>query len=275
LKDKQIRFADLTTDYFPTGILPADDSYAWALIIRPGEKNLRRLPNHALDPKISRIEMKATATIDAEDNLKIDIHTVQRGTPAGHWREMLKRANAADRRKILSDYFSGGVLNYLDLNEFEFENLDSINAPLKSHLQMTAYNPLDRVHGLFIMPMPLPLSTPTQKVLFSDKRCNDIDLDALFELTPVDETIDLVIPDKYRLVDIPSNKGFDTPFGSYLLQVEKTATGLRIRREVNFTNRFIEYNDFQELKKFYLRMLEADDTLLALEKKDPIWQNKR
>ncbi|HOY05759.1 MAG TPA: transglutaminase domain-containing protein [Saprospiraceae bacterium] len=275
LKDKQIRFADLTTDYFPTGILPADDSYAWALIIRPGEKNLRRLPNHALDPVVSRIEMNATATIDAEGNLQIDIHTVQRGTSAGHWREMLKRANAADRRKLLSDYFSGGVLNYLDLNEFEFENLDSINAPLKSHLQMTAYNPLDRVHGLFIMPMPLPLSTPTQKVLFSDKRYNDIDLDALFELTPVEETIDLVIPDTYRLVDIPSDKAFNTPFGTYLLRVEKTAAGLRIRRAITFTNRFVEYRDFQELKNFYLRMLEADDSLLALEKKDAAWQNKR
>jgi hypothetical protein len=266
LKDKSLHFADLTTDYFPTGILPADDSDAWGLIIRPGEKELRRLPNHALDPQTTRIEINATATIDSENNLQIDLHTTQRGTAAGHWREMLKRANAADRRKLLSDYFSGGVLTYLNLNEFEFENLDSINAPLKSHAQITAYNPLDRVRGLYIMPLPLPLSTPTQKVLFSDKRYNDLDLDALFELAPVLETVDLVLPPAYKLVEIPSEKRFSTPFGNYALMVERTATGLRIVRSVTFTRRFVSYDDFQDLKKFYQRMLEADDMLLALEK---------
>lgn len=265
LKDGQLRFADLTTDYFPTGVLPADDSDAWALVIRPGEKELRRLPNDAIDPHTTGIDIRADANIDAENNLKIDLKATLRGTSAGHWREMLKRANAADRRQLLSEYFSGGVLTYLNLDHFEFDNLDSINAPLNSHVHMTVYNPLDRVRGLYILPLPLPLSTPTQKVLFSDKRYNDLDLDELFELSPVQETIDLTLPRTYKLVELPAPKHITSPFGEYSLRVESTATGIRIHRSVQFTRRFITYSDFQEMKKFYLGMLDADDTLLALE----------
>ncbi|MCC6279405.1 MAG: DUF3857 domain-containing protein [Saprospiraceae bacterium] len=266
LKDKQLRFADLTTDYFPTGILPSGDSDAWGLIIREGETQVRRLPNHALDPEKSRIDIDATAMLDQEGNLQVDLRTVLLGTAAGHWRELLQRANAADRQKLLTEYFSGGVLTHLNLSGYECLNLDSINAPLHTRVQITAYNQLDRVSGLYIMPLPLPLSTPTQKTLFSAKRYNDLDLDALFELTPVQENVTLILPEGYQLAEMPANQQFDSPFGQYTLSFEKTAAGLHIQRRVQFKQRFVEHADFQELKKFYLRMLDADDLLLALKK---------
>jgi len=266
LKDKRVRFADLTTDYFPTGVLPSGDSDAWGLVIRPGETQVGRLPNHALDPAVTRIEIDAKATLDAEGNLQVDLHTVQHGTVAGHWREMLQRANVVDRRKLLSDYFSGGVLTHLNLNQFDCDNLDSINMPLSIRMQITAYNQLDHVSGLYIMPLPLPLSTPTQKALFSNKRYNDLDLDALFELAPVRETVELVLPKGYQLAEMPVNQQFSSPFGDYALSFEKTTGGLLIRREVVFHQRFVDHTDFQEVKKYYLRMLDADDLLLALKK---------
>ncbi len=266
LKDKQLRFADLTTDYFPTGVLPSGDSHAWGLVIREGETQVRRLPDHALDPAVTRIEIDATATLDQEGNLQVDLRTVQHGTAAGHWRELLQRANVADRQKLLTDYFSGGVLTHLNLNRYECQNLDSINAPLSVRLQITAYNQLDRVSGIYIMPLPLPLSTPTEKTLFSAKRYNDLDLDALFELAPVLETVELILPKGYMLAEMPENQQFSSPFGDYSLSFQKTTAGLRIERHVQFRQRFVEYGDFQELKKFYLRMLDADDLLLALKK---------
>lgn len=266
LKDKQLRFADLTTDYFPTGVLPSGDSHAWGLVIREGETQVRRLPDHALDPLVTRMEINANATLDQAGNLLVDLQATQHGTAAGHWRELLQRANAAERRKLLSDYFSGGVLSHLNLNAYECLNLDSINAPLSTRLQITAYNQLDRVSGLYIMPLPLPLSTPTQKALFSAKRYNDLDLDALFELAPVLETVELILPEGYQLAEMPANQQFSTPFGAYALSFKKTPAGLHIERQVYFKQRFVAYTDFQEFKKFYLLMLDADDLLLALKK---------
>ena len=114
---------------------------------------------------------------------------------------------------------------------------------------------------------PLPLSTPTHKGLFAAKRYNDLDADVLLELVPVLETVDLTLPAGYALAEMPQNQQFSTPFGEYALTFEPIAGGLRIRREVRYRQRFVHHDVFLEFKKFYLKMLDADDALLALKKK--------
>jgi len=265
-KDGQLHFADLTTDYFPNGVLPAGDSDAWGLVIRDGETELRRLPNDAMNPAITRMDVTAKATVDADGNILLDAQTVRHGAAGGNWREGLLRATEEERRKKISEYFGGGVLNHLDLGTIEFDNLDSINEPLRTRVQMTAYNQLDKVSDLYIMPLPLPLSTPTQKAMFAAKRYNDLDVDDLFELAPVRETVEVTLPVGYRLAEMPKDRKISNQFGDYALTFEKTATGLRIQREVTLKQRFIYHADFQAFKKFYLDMLDADDALLALRK---------
>ena len=262
--DGQLHFDDLTTDYFPCGVLPNSDSDAWGLVIRDGETKIRRLPNHALDPDITRVDIQAQATLDTLGNLHLDARVVRHGAAAGHWREVLLRATEAERYKKLTDYYGGGVLSHLDVEKTEFQNLDSTNAPLRSHTRLTAFHQMDQVAGLFILPLPLPLSTPTHKALFAAKRYNDLDADVLLELSPVRETVDLELPAGYRLAETPKPKVIDTPFGFYSLTFEEIPGGLRIRRDVTLRQRFIQHTDFQAFKQFYLDMLDADDSLLAL-----------
>lgn len=267
LKDKPLQFADLTTDYFPSGVLPDGDCGAWGLVIRPGETALRRLPDHALDPAVSRIEISAKASVDVEGNLLLDGQMLRYGTAAGNWREVLIPATATDRTKKISQYFGGGVLHHLDVEALEFSNLDSINAPLRTQMRLRAFHQLDRVSNLWIMPLPLPLSTPTHKGLFAAKRYNDLDADVLLELVPVLETVDLTLPAGYALAEMPQNQRFSTPFGEYALTFEPMVGGLRIRREVTYRQRFVHHDVFLAFKKFYLDMLDADDALLALRKR--------
>ena len=266
LKDKPLRFADLTTDYFPNGVLPEDDCHAWGLVIRPGETALRRLPNDALDPAVSRVEIVAKASLDADGNLLLDGEMLRYGAAAGNWRERLIPATTADRAKMVAQYFGGGVLNHLDVEALDFMNLDSTNAPLRTRLGLRAYNQLDKVANLHIMPLPLLLSTPTQKAFFAAKRYNDLDADALLELAPIRETVDLTLPTGFKLAEMPQNHRIQTPFGEYSLTFEPLPSGLRIRRDVTFHQRFIAHDAFLEFKKFYLEMLDADDALLALKR---------
>lgn len=129
---------------------------------------------------------------------------------------------------------------------------------------MTAFHQMDQVAGLFIL--PLPLSTPTHKTLFAARRYKDLDAQVLFELSPVRETVDLHFPPGFTLAEAPKAVSLNTPFGRYSLRCEPIPQGLRIRREVLFTQRFIKYADFQAFRQFYLDMLEADDGLLALKR---------
>jgi hypothetical protein len=266
LADGVLRFADLTTDYFPNGVLPESDCDAWALVIRDGEKSLRRLPDHLLDPATTRVDIRAQARLDADGNLTLDTETRRYGTAAGQWREWLLRATADDRRKKLSEYFGGGVLAQLDVEAADFANLDSINAPLQARVRLKAFHQLDKVSNLYILPAPLPLSTPTQKALFAARRYNDLDLDLLFELAPVRETVDLQLPPGYVLAEMPEARRLSGRFGDYSLTFERIDGGLRIQREVTFKERFVDHADFEEFKKFYLGMLDGDDAFLALRK---------
>jgi hypothetical protein len=132
---------------------------------------------------------------------------------------------------------------------------------------MTAFNQLDRVSNLYIMPLPLPVSMPTQKALFAARRYSDLDLDALLELAPVRENVALSLPSGFELAELPQAQKIENEFGTYVLSFEKTAAGLNIRREVTLKKRFIPFDQFGDFKRFYLDMLDADDALLALRKK--------
>ena len=115
------------------------------------------------------------------------------------------------------------------------------------------------------MPLPLPLSTPTQKAMFAAKRYNDPDADVLFELSPVRETVDFMLPEGRQLAEMPRDRRISGPFGEYGLHFEKIPGGLRIYREVTFKQRFINHKDFLEFKLFYLQMLDSDGVLLAFQ----------
>ncbi len=267
LSDGKLRFADLTTDYYPNGIVPEFDSDAWGLVIRDGENQLVRLPNHALDPEKSRVEITGKATVDADENLILDVSTVNFGCPAGRWREELIPAAPEDRRKLMSEYFGGGVLTHLDFEELTFENLEKINEPLRMKLRLKSFNQLDRVSNFWIMPLPLPLATPTHRALFAGTRYNQLDVDDLFELAPVRETVDLTLPDGFTFLEMPKNVHLSGEFGEYILTFEPLPGGVRIKREVTFRQRYIEPKDFAAFKKFYVEMLDADDTKVAVRKK--------
>lgn len=263
-KSGQLHFDDLTTDYFQTGVLPRGDCGAWALVVREGETKLRRLPDHALDAQISGITFQTQAALDADGNLTLEVKTARKGVAAGHWREQLLRTGAEERRKALSSYFGGGVLHHLDLETFEFFDTDSLNIPLTAHFRLKAYHQLDKISNLYILPLPLPFSTPTEKGMFAAKRYNDMDLDDFFELSPVSETVDLTLPKGFTLAELPKEHHIDNRFGSYHLTFEKTAAGLRIQRNAAFKIRFLDHRDFADFKNFYLDMLDADDAFLAL-----------
>jgi hypothetical protein len=265
LKDGKTRFADLTTDYYPNGILPEFDADGWGLVIKEGETSVVRLPNTVLDSTLSRVEIVGKATVNKDKNVRLAIETTNFGCPGGRWREEMIPATAEDRRKKISEYYGGGVLTHLDYESIDFENLQETNEPLRAKIDMTGFNQLDKVSNFWIMPLPLPLSTPTHKSLFAAKRYNDLDLDDLFELAPVREKIDLTLPDGFSLLEMPQNQVFLTRFGDYTLRFEALkGGGLRVIREVTFKKRFIQHEDFLEFKAFYLKMLDADDVKIAM-----------
>jgi hypothetical protein len=263
LPDGVLRYADLTTDYFPTGILPTNDCDAWALVIRPGEKNLRRLPNQQLDTALTRMEIRGRGRI-VDGDLLLDVQTSLQGVVAGGWREVLLGASPEDRLKELSNYFAGGALSHTELEDIQFTNMDDVEAPLLLSMRLKAFQIFDQVLQFQIMPLPLPMSLRPEKALFAARRYNDLDIDALLELAPIYETIDLELPADRQLAEMPPNRSVESRFGRYELRFTALPGGLRVERRLVFHQRFIKYSEFEAFKQFYRPILNGDGGMVVL-----------
>ncbi len=267
LDDKVTRFADLTTDYYPSGVLPNGDCGAWGLIIRDGETKLQRLPEQNINPTISNIEIKNKAVLDADGNIHLEIDMHRKGVSAGTWREQMMRATPEERVKLLTEHYGAGVMRNLDWEQIRFLNLEDINEPLHIQLVINAFRQMNKVADFYIMPLPMLQCTPTLRSLFASKRQNDVDLDDLFEIVPSKEDIYFEIPDGFNFVEIPKNKEINSAFGTYSLVFERTKSGIHITKSLQFKQRFVSHNDYPALKEFYAALLSADDTLLAMKKR--------
>lgn len=265
--DGKLHFIDLTTDYFPPTVMPEMDNAAWGLVIRPGETRLRRLPNDAMNPEKSRIDLKTTAIVGADRSISLDVESVSTGVAAGKFRETLNPKTEADRLKFLSEYLGGGSMSNLNFEKTAFENLENLSAPLVSRLKIRSFNQVDKVSNFHIIPLPFVLSMPAKKELFAPSRYNDLDLNDLFEIAPTRETVDLTLPDEFELLETPAPVWRQNEFGDYSLRFEKTKTGLKITRELTFKQRFIRHEDYAAFKSFYLDLTDADGTKLALRSK--------
>ncbi|MFT5166211.1 MAG: Tfp pilus assembly protein PilF [Saprospiraceae bacterium] len=265
LEDGLMHYLDLTTDYYPYYVIPEFDNNSWALIVREGENDVFRLPNDMLNPDKTRLELNIKAKVNSDRSLVINAATVGKGVLGGKLREELNRVTTEDdRRKFLLQYFGEGSFDHLTLDNFSFKNLEDITAPLEMEMNLKAYNYIERVSNFYILQVPLLNAITTRPTLFSEKRYNNLDLNALFETAPSYQNIELEIPAEFKLMDVPENIRIDNEFGKYEMLFEKTSKGIRINRSLELKTRLIEYKDYAKLKEFYIDLLDADRMKLAV-----------
>jgi len=132
---------------------------------------------------------------------------------------------------------------------------------------MTAFNHLERVSGFYIVQIPLLNGITTQPALFSKTRYNHLDLTQLFDVSAQVQTIDLEVPAGYKLMKLPRKVAIDSPYGTYSLSFEKVKKGVRIERSLVFKTDYVDESEYDQFKSFYLKLLDADRTKIALKKK--------
>ncbi len=268
LEDGVMRYLDMTTDYYPHYVLPQFDANSWALLVKEGEKNIFRLPDHGLDKNQSRFDIKMKGKVNPNRSLDMTVSYKGSGVLGGTLREQLNRVTTeVDRRKYLKEYFGEGAFDHLILNDFSFENLDDITIPLKGSLTMKAFNHVEKVSDFYIIQIPIMKGVTTRPALFAAERYNNLDLSSLFELTPAFQEIDLEIPSDFQLMEMPKDIKIDNKYGSYELKFERMDKGLRIKRNMIFKTSLVDYEEYDAFKSFYLEVLDYDRMKLAIRKR--------
>jgi hypothetical protein len=265
LAGKEMQYADLTTDYFSNNVLPRFDNDQWALLIKPKESELFRLPNDQLNALKNFVKIKTIARIEEERNLELQVKMETKGVVAGEWRETLNnKTTQNDHLLFLTDNLATAEFDHLKIRDFSFKNLQDIDSSLMTSLELKAFHHLEKVSNFQILQIPILHPITTRTALFGEVRHNNLALGELFNLAPSEQVIDLQIPNGYELLEIPRDIILENEFGRYELIFIKQASGVQILRKLLFKQHFVSSDAYADFKIFYLELLDGDRTKLAI-----------
>jgi hypothetical protein len=268
LKGKEMRYVDLTTDYFSNNVLPKNNNDQWGLLIKSNESELFRLPNDQLNVDKNFFKIKTNARIEDERNLVFQVKIEAKGLIAGEWRELLNnKTTQNDHLLFWKENLASAEFDHLKIQNFSFEFLSNIDSSLMASLELKAFHHLEKVSNFQILQLPILHPITTRTALFGEIRHNNLSLGDLFNLAPSEQTIDLQIPNGYEFLETPRDIIRENEFGSYQLIFRKKKSGLRVSRKLVFKQHFLSSESYSDFKIFYLEMLDGDRTKLAIRKR--------
>lgn len=271
LNGKEMRYLDLTTDYFSNNVLPRFDNDQWALLIKPNESKLFRLPNDQLNAFKNFVSIKTVAQIEEGRNLKLKVKMESKGVIAGEWRETLNnKTTQNDQFLFLKENLASAEFDHLKILNFTFDYLQNIDSSLMTSLDLKAFHHLEKVSNFQILQIPILSPITTRTALFGELRHNNLSLGELFSLAPSEQTIDLQIPSGYELLEIPRDIILENEFGRYELIFKKKEFGVQILRRLIFKKHFVSSDAYADFKIFYLKLLDGDRTKLAIRKRSSL-----
>lgn len=267
VKGENMKYVDLTTDYFSNNVLPRFDNGQWALLIKPNESSLFRLPNDQLNEFKTCVKIKTYAQIENERNLNLRVEMGSKGVTAGEWREKLNnKTTRNDQLTFLKHDLATSEFDHLKIHDFSFQYLNDIDSNLMTHLELKAFHHLEKVSDFQILQIPILHPITTQTALFGEIRHNNLNLADLFNIAPSEQYLFLEIPKGFELLEIPRDIILDNEFGRYELSFQKKKDGIKIFRKLVFKQHFVDSNSFSAFKIFYLKLLDGDKTKLAIRK---------
>ena len=266
LKNGKTGFLDMTTDFYPYYTLTENDVNALGLTIKEGEKHFFRLPNDDLDSTKNLREYIIDATLNADKTLDLDVDGTYRGLAGGGVREYTTVITEQEQKNSITERLGKGVFSDVTLLDYKFNNLLEISKPLKVHYKLKVTDFSDAVANLFICRIPYIWAVQNSSAVLSKERHNRIDVDKLGNVEPAVQKINLTFPKGYKLLEVPADINFSSPFGTYQVKFKKTATGLYIEKYQAFKTKIVDIKDFTEFKNFYLKLLNVDKLKIAVQK---------
>lgn len=264
--DGKTYYADPTSNYYPYYCLNEGDADAYALVIRDGESDILKLYDYYSDPQNNMQEITIDADFREDKSITVDAEVVTKGIEAGYLRETINPMTLEEQKKFIPDYFGEELLENMKIVSFGFGDLKDISNPLKSTIQLSADNYGDKLMKMLIFRIPFVKTILSSTSLNKEKRYSALDISQILNTAPVIQTVNIKIPDGYKLVEDPEDILVENKFGKYELKFTQTKGGIKVVKTQIFKSRVIEVEDFDTFKKFYTEIKDADETKLSIKK---------
>jgi hypothetical protein len=260
----KMNFVDLTTDYYPYYVLNENDVSAWGLLIKDGETELFQLPADHLDPSKNLTVHEVSGTLAKDKTLELKVKTTFNGMNGGLLRELNAVKSRDNFEQEVLYYLGDGQFDNISLENYSFENVNEITAPLKGEFNFKAMNFSDNIVDIYFTRVPLMQGMKTTNIFSSTKRFNTMQLSEIFRVTPSLQKISLDFPKGTTVRKMPENVSIENEFVTYKLTFAKTKTGIYVERYQEFKTNEVKASDFKKFRELYLKLLDHDKTKIGL-----------
>ncbi len=263
----QTHFLDLTTDKYPYYVLPEQDHEAWALMIKPGEQDLFRLPNDQLNPQKNLVSYQLDASFDDQDRLRLKVKGSYKGIEGGRIREYLSSSRGKNVQAFIQEELNLSFLPGNQILDRSILPLDQIDQPLELNLELLAEDFGEQLYGLYIFPLPLLEKLEIPNEFLPRKRNTVMDLNMVFNLSPKKEFLNIEIPEDYELFSLPKDVEKENEFGRYEMSFKKEGNILRVYKTHKFFKSKIFPEEYETFRDFYFQIAKLDAMKVVLVKK--------
>ncbi len=264
--DNKDYYIELTDGDLPFGSLPSNLNGALSLIIPPhGQKSTSELtPLFTTNRTPDRTLREVNVTLNGND-LKLNVEVKRYGSIISSWRDDYSSLSAQKQKDTYEESLSNSNKNPVKLDAVSFVGLTDKGDSVIIKSTYTIKNEVIDASSLKMIKIPFIDVIATVESLSSDVRQYPIEY-WNYENTDVYETsVNIEIPAGKKLLETPTDKDFGFKNSQYSLRYFKTGNQLKIIRKVQIDRSDIDAKDYDEFKKFFNNIVEAESKYLVFQ----------
>lgn len=195
--------------------------------------------------------------------VSVSIKTVKRGAPAAGSRYNYADISEEERRKELLAVLSKEFPS-VKVSKFEFnETLKSLTDSVDYISEYTLQNHVTSIAGLNVFTLPWSDANKSIGAMSNDDRKFPLDIWKMSNLDKEVETMTIELPAGKVLAEAPKNIKYSCDAATYELTFKVTGNKITVTRTYIQKKDVISIEEFDEFKKFYEKVVEADTKQFA------------
>ena len=256
-------FIELTSDKLPFNTFYDNLKNANSLLIK-SEKSGENAELVYLNPETRNLNLvlRKTEISLNETEAKVKKTTTKTGVYASNMRDNYRDLGPSDQLKEMQRAISGDF-NQTTIININFKGLEGISDTVLYTYNFVAPDAISEIGGLKLLPIPWSEKAKSTDFNFTDDRIFPMDLWNL-ESDGEEETIELNLPAKTTLADVPQNVVLSNPVADYSLQYQQMPGKLILNRKFRFKKESISVDEMKDFQLFYRKIVASDGRQMAL-----------
>lgn len=250
---------DATDQFTPVGDLPDYLQGSKALIIAGENGGLATMP--VSPPETDHLQRDVEISLEPNGSISGTIKEKAKGQTSTLFRREMREMSASDFKKGIEGWLTRGVTGAQLISLTPTDRQSEMSFDLNVEFSAARYGQL--MQNRLLVFKPVIVGRRRSVSLTENKRINPIELDS----SSMNETVVFNLPVGFTVDELPDPVALDTPFGKYSTSYEDKGGKLFFKRAMTTRRATIEPEKYAEVKAFFAKMLEADQSAVVLIRK--------